>query len=79
MFENNLSGKGIMEGNVENDPPEKITVFSMYAIILLKVIGLNITGLKKLKKWVQFLRQKKSIFKYYILVNKMVSHHGIDL
>ena len=39
-----------MEGNVENDPPEKITVFSMYAIILLKVIGLNITGLKKLKK-----------------------------
>lgn len=79
MFENNLSGKGIMEGNVENDPPEKITVFSMYAIILLKVIGLNITGLKKLKKWVKFLRQKKSIFKYYILVNKMVSHHGIDL
>lgn len=68
-----------MEGNVENDPPEKITVFSMYAIILLKVIGLNITGLKKLKKWVKFLRQKKSIFKYYILVNKMVSHHGIDL
>lgn len=68
-----------MEWNVENDPPEKITVFSMYAIILLKVIGLNITGLKKLKKWVQFLRQKKSIFKYYILVNKMVSHHGIDL
>lgn len=68
-----------MEWNVENDPPEKITVFSMYAIILLKVIGLNITGLKKLKKWVKFLRQKKSIFKYYILVNKMVSHHGIDL
>ena len=68
-----------MEGNVENDPPEKITVFSMYAIILLKVIGLNITGLKKLKKWVKFLRQKKSIFKYYILVNKMVSHHGLDL
>lgn len=68
-----------MEWNVENDPPEKITVFSMYAIILLKVIGLNITGLKKLKKWVKFLRQKKSIFKHYILVNKVVSHHGIDL